>query len=201
MSFWEFFLVVVMDLYSLPCTHTLSESHTYLQPWSVEKVTEAHGVSPLSSPAKAVLFFDNFVREAAMQVHHWDSPWRKYQPFVCKECSWLTDSSCSAFKHLSQLCSQVYDLINAHQPMTEHGGSTRVCPLYHHMGLSWWATFSPELSMGWAKTLSNLHPGLRLSLSNPASSPFYLLQALSSNKPTAPLIPFKSLFQDDALTQ
>lgn len=148
MSFWEFFLVVVMDLYSLPCTHTLSESHTNLQLRSVEKVTEAHGVSPLASPAKPVLFFDNLVKEAAMRVHHWASPSRKYQPFVCKECSWLTDSSCSAFKHLSQLCSQVYDLINTHQPMTEHSGSTRVCPLYHYMGLSWWATFPQSSPWG-----------------------------------------------------
>ena len=37
-------------------------------------------------------------------------------------------------------------------------------------------------SMGLAKTLSGLHPSLRLSLCNPASSPCYLSQALPSNK-------------------
>lgn len=173
MSFWEFFQVVVMDWFSVPPahTHTLSESHKLLQPWSLE-VTKSHGVCLLARPAKSVLFLDNFVKEAAMEVHHWESPLRKNQPFVCKEDNWLTVSSCSAFKHLSQICSQVYEFINNQQPMTEHSGNTRTQPLYHHIGLLW----CPELSMGCAEILSDLHPGLRLSLSSSVPSSFYLSQ-------------------------
>lgn len=75
-------------------TYTVRTTDT--QPWSLGKVTESHGVSPLSSPAKPTLFLDNFIRKADTEVHHRHSPSRKNQLLVWKECGFGTASSCSS---------------------------------------------------------------------------------------------------------
>lgn len=115
-----------------------------------------------------MLFLENFVREAtAMEVHHWGSPSRKNQPSVRKECNWLIASSCSAFKHLSELWIQVSNHINNSSQWLTTAGV--LGPRYLSHATPGMGNLAPQRSVGLTKTCQICIPGWG-SLSNPASS-------------------------------